>query len=110
MIAAQEPRRPGACDRRAAAVPDRTRLWDAWNIDRMYAAGHPDQDARARGPESQKLVLLYGAAACRSSARRTGPARRTTSQEEHNCFCTDTTMFGWFTDDVRAQVEQHGRE
>jgi regulation of enolase protein 1 (concanavalin A-like superfamily) len=76
---------------------DPTRLWDAWNIDRMYAAGIPIKMRAHQGLNHEKLVMLYGQhMAIFGSSNWTSPSDQ--SQEEHNCFCTDTTMFQWFED------------
>ncbi|MEN3337115.1 MAG: hypothetical protein V7647_791 [Acidobacteriota bacterium] len=86
---------------------DQTRLWDAWNIDRMYMAFQQpptgqtvSQSAikmRAHdGLNHEKLVLLYSKQmSIFGSSNWTTPSD--SSQEEHNCFCTDGTMFNWFT-------------
>ena len=75
---------------------DRTRLWDAWNVDRMYIAGIPIKMRAHAGLNHEKLVLLHG-----QHMSIFGSSNWTTSsdasQEEHNCFCTDLTMFDWFT-------------
>jgi len=39
---------------------DVTRLWDAWNVDRLYAAGIPIKMRAHQGLNHEKLVLLYG--------------------------------------------------
>ena len=75
---------------------DVTRLWDAWNIDRMYIAGIPIRMRAHAGLNHQKLVLLYGQhMSIFGSSNWTSPSD--VSQEEHNCFCTDTSLFSWFT-------------
>jgi regulation of enolase protein 1 (concanavalin A-like superfamily) len=74
---------------------DVTRLWDAWNIDRMYIAGIPIKMRAHAGLNHEKLVLLYGQGlSIFGSSNWTSASDN--SQEEHNCFCTDSTMFGWF--------------
>jgi phosphatidylserine/phosphatidylglycerophosphate/cardiolipin synthase-like enzyme len=76
---------------------DPTRLWDAWNIDRLYVAGIPIRMRAHQGLSHQKLVLLYGQRmSIFGSSNWTSSSDR--SQEEHNCFCTDGTMFLWFVD------------
>jgi phosphatidylserine/phosphatidylglycerophosphate/cardiolipin synthase-like enzyme len=75
---------------------DVTRLWDAWNIDRMKMAGIPIKMRAHAGLNHQKLVLLYSQdMSIFGSSNWTSASDK--SQEEHNCFCTDETMFGWFT-------------
>ncbi len=86
---------------------DETRLWDAWNVDRMYMAGIPIKMRQHAGLNHQKLVLLYNThTSIFGSSNWTSPSDQ--SQEEHNCFCADrpvtglggvsTTMFQWFVD------------
>jgi phosphatidylserine/phosphatidylglycerophosphate/cardiolipin synthase-like enzyme len=76
---------------------DATRLWDAWNVDRMYTAGIPIKMRAHAGLNHQKLVLLYSqGVSIFGSSNWTSPSDA--SQEEHNCFCTDATMFTWFSD------------
>jgi hypothetical protein len=75
---------------------DASRLWDAWNVDRMYIAGIPIKMRAHQGLNHEKLVLLYGQQmSIFGSSNWTSPSDA--SQEEHNCFCTDATMFNWFT-------------
>ena len=76
---------------------DVSRLWDAWNIDRMYSAGIPIKMRAHQGLNHEKLVLLYGQTmSIFGSSNWTSPSDQ--SQEEHNCFCTSSTMFQWFVD------------
>lgn len=77
---------------------DVTRLWDAWNIDRMYVAGIPIKMRAHQGLNHQKLVLLYSQSmAIFGSSNWTSASDK--SQEEHNCFCNKKpAMFTWFTD------------
>jgi phosphatidylserine/phosphatidylglycerophosphate/cardiolipin synthase-like enzyme/regulation of enolase protein 1 (concanavalin A-like superfamily) len=75
---------------------DDTRLWDAWNVDRMFMAGIPIKMRAHAGLNHEKLVLLYSQSmSIFGSSNWTSPSDN--SQEEHNCFCTDPTMFDWFT-------------
>jgi hypothetical protein len=74
-----------------------SRLWVSWNIDRLYMAGIPIKMRAHEGLNHQKLVLLYGQRmSIFGSSNWTSPSDN--SQEEHNCFCTDASMFQWFTD------------
>jgi phosphatidylserine/phosphatidylglycerophosphate/cardiolipin synthase-like enzyme len=74
-----------------------SRLWVSWNIDRLYMAGIPIKMRAHEGLNHQKLVLLYGQGiSIFGSSNWTSPSD--TSQEEHNCFCTDRSMFQWLTD------------
>jgi phosphatidylserine/phosphatidylglycerophosphate/cardiolipin synthase-like enzyme len=76
---------------------DASRLWDAYNIDRMYMANIPIKMRAHAGLNHQKLVLLYGQhMSIFGSSNWTESSDL--SQEEHNCFCTDGVMFQWFED------------
>jgi regulation of enolase protein 1 (concanavalin A-like superfamily) len=74
---------------------DVDRLWVAWNMDRIYAAGVPMRVRSATGENHEKLVLLYGQGlAVFGSSNMTTPSAN--SQEEHNYFTTKSWMFQWF--------------
>jgi regulation of enolase protein 1 (concanavalin A-like superfamily) len=76
---------------------DPTRLWDAWNVDRMYAAGIPTRFTVHQGENHGKLVLLYGQAmTIFGSSNWTTPSAN--SQHEHNYFTVNSTIFSWFVD------------
>jgi hypothetical protein len=76
---------------------DTSRLWVAWNMDRMYAAGIPMRVRKSLGENHEKLVLLYGQAmSVFGSSNFTGPSDN--SQQEHNYFTKKTWIFNWFTD------------
>jgi hypothetical protein len=70
-------------------------LWDAWNVDRMYAAGIPMRWRGHDGNNHEKLVLLYG-----QNMTIFGSSNWTTasanSQQEHNYFTTKNAIFQWF--------------
>jgi len=70
-------------------------LWDAWNVDRLYAAGVPMRWRGHAGENHEKLVLLYG-----QSMTIFGSSNWTTasanSQQEHNYFTTKLPIFNWF--------------
>jgi hypothetical protein len=70
-------------------------LWDAWNVDRLYAAGIPLRWQGHAGANHEKLVLLYGQnmTIFGSSNWTTASA---TSQQEHNYFTTKNAVFQWF--------------
>jgi len=71
-------------------------LWDAWNVDRLYAAGIPLRWRGHSGENHSKLVLLYGQRTTifGSSNWTTASAN---SQAEHNYFTTKSAIFQWFT-------------
>jgi phosphatidylserine/phosphatidylglycerophosphate/cardiolipin synthase-like enzyme len=70
-------------------------LWDAWNVDRMYAAGIPLRWRGHDGNNHEKLVLLYS-----QNMTIFGSSNWTTasanSQQEHNYFTTKNGIFQWF--------------
>ena len=70
-------------------------LWDAFNVDRLYAAGVPLRWRGHDGENHEKLVLLYG-----QSMTIFGSSNWTTasanSQQEHNYFTTKQAIFRWF--------------
>jgi len=71
------------------------RLWVAWNMDRMYAAGVPMRVRAAQGENHEKMVLLYGQGmTVFGSSNMTSPSA--SSQEEHNYFTTKSYIFQWF--------------
>ncbi len=75
--------------------PDR--LWDSYNVDRMYAAGVQVKIRGHEGLSHEKLVLLDSQAmAIFGSSNWTSPSAA--SQAEHNLFTTDTTRVAWLRD------------
>ncbi|HEY6214639.1 MAG TPA: phospholipase D-like domain-containing protein, partial [Vicinamibacterales bacterium] len=74
-----------------------SRLWAAYNLDRLYAAGIPVRVASASNINHQKLVILYGQAmAVFGSSNWTTPSAN--QQQEHNYFTTKSWIFQWFVD------------
>jgi phosphatidylserine/phosphatidylglycerophosphate/cardiolipin synthase-like enzyme/regulation of enolase protein 1 (concanavalin A-like superfamily) len=74
-----------------------SRLWDAWNVDRMYIAGIQVRERAHAGLSHEKLVVLLGQKETFfGSSNWTSPSA--TSQYEHNIFTTDTTIFNWVHD------------
>ncbi|MCU1384938.1 MAG: C-terminal target protein [Acidobacteria bacterium] len=71
-------------------------LWDAYNVDRLYAAGIKLRWQGHAGLNHEKLVLLYGQALSifGSSNWTTASAN---SQVEHNYFTVKPAIFHWFT-------------
>jgi len=72
-------------------------LWDAYNVDRMYAAGIKMRWQGHAGDNHEKLVLLYGQGLTifGSSNWTTASA---SSQAEHNYFTVKPAIFQWFSD------------
>ena len=73
------------------------RLWDAWNVDRLYVAGIPIRVSVHQGQNHGKLVLLYGLGeSIFGSSNWSSPSGD--SQHEHNYFVTNSSLFNWFVD------------
>jgi phosphatidylserine/phosphatidylglycerophosphate/cardiolipin synthase-like enzyme len=78
------------------------RLWVAYNMDRIYAAGIPMRVRGHEGLNHQKLVLLYGQGmSVFGSSNFTGPSDN--SQQENNYFTTKAWMFQWFQEQFDRQ-------
>jgi phosphatidylserine/phosphatidylglycerophosphate/cardiolipin synthase-like enzyme/regulation of enolase protein 1 (concanavalin A-like superfamily) len=71
------------------------RLWDAWNIDRLYAEGIPIRWNVHQGVNHGKLVLLYGLGETVFGSSNWSSAS-SASQHEHNYFTSKTNVFNWF--------------
>jgi hypothetical protein len=70
-------------------------LWQAYQIDRMYAAGVQIRVRAHQGFTHQKTVLLYGQAmSIFGSSNWTTDSNK--AQHEHNYFTTKSWMFSWF--------------
>jgi phosphatidylserine/phosphatidylglycerophosphate/cardiolipin synthase-like enzyme len=72
-------------------------LWDAWNVDQLYAAGIPLRWRGHNGENHEKLVLLYGQAMTIFGSSNWTSAS-SDSQQEHNYFTTKSSIFTWFED------------
>ena len=80
---------------------DPTRLWNAYNIDRLHAAGGQVRMEAHKGSLHQKSTLLYGLqTTIFGSSNWTSPSA--SSQLEHNIF----TKKPWFFEYFRAQFER----
>jgi phosphatidylserine/phosphatidylglycerophosphate/cardiolipin synthase-like enzyme len=74
-----------------------SRLWHAWNIDRLWLAGIPLKVPAHDGMNHQKSITLKGQRmTIFGSSNWTGPSSN--SQTEHNYFTTDPYFFDWFSD------------
>jgi len=74
---------------------NRDRIWDAWNVDRIYAAGVPIRITTHQGENHGKLVLLYGQGMTIFGSSNWSSASAN-SQHEHNYFTTKSNIFDWF--------------
>jgi Bacterial Ig domain/PLD-like domain len=73
------------------------RLWDAYNVDRMYAAGVQVRLDGHQGINHEKAILLQGSGmTIFGSSNWTSPS--SDSQREHNMFTTTPWMFTWLED------------
>jgi regulation of enolase protein 1 (concanavalin A-like superfamily)/phosphatidylserine/phosphatidylglycerophosphate/cardiolipin synthase-like enzyme len=74
-----------------------SRLWHAWNVDRMWLAGIPIKVPAHDGINHQKTILLYG-----QGMTIFGSSNWTSAsddyQAEHNYFTTKPWFFQWFED------------
>jgi phosphatidylserine/phosphatidylglycerophosphate/cardiolipin synthase-like enzyme len=74
-----------------------SRLWHAWNVDRMWLAGIPVKVPAHDGINHQKTVLLHGQGlTIFGSSNWTSPSAN--SQAETNIFTTKAWFFQWFVD------------
>ncbi|HEX6975823.1 MAG TPA: phospholipase D-like domain-containing protein [Vicinamibacterales bacterium] len=84
---------------RVLTEPDEYRnpnyLWDAWNVDRMYMAGVEVKMRAHQGLNHGKLVLLYNQAMSIFGSSNWTSAS-TSSQQEHNYFLKDASVFEYF--------------
>ena len=82
-----------------------SRLWVAYNMDRMYAAGIPMKVRAHAGLNHQKLLLFYGqATAVFGSSNFTSPSDN--SQQENNYFTKKDRDLPVAAGSVRSAVEQ----
>jgi regulation of enolase protein 1 (concanavalin A-like superfamily) len=74
---------------------DPNRLWDAWNVDRLYMGGATVRIAVHQGENHGKLVLLHGLGeTIFGSSNWSSPSGD--SQHEHNYFTHKANIFDWF--------------
>lgn len=72
-------------------------LWDAWNIDRLYAAGIPIKWRGHNGQNHGKVELLYGQGMTVFGSSNWTSASAS-YQQEHNYFTIKGWIFTWFQD------------
>jgi len=78
-----------------AEYRNRARLWDAWNVDRLWMAGIQVRMRAHAGLNHQKSVILRGkGAVIFGSSNWTSPSDQ--SQEEHNLFTARPWILQWF--------------
>jgi phosphatidylserine/phosphatidylglycerophosphate/cardiolipin synthase-like enzyme len=72
-----------------------TRVWDAYNIDRLYMAGIPMKINIHQGQNHEKALILYGQGmTIFGSSNWTTPSFNI--QQEHNYFTKKLWFFQWF--------------
>jgi len=78
-----------------------SRLWDAYNVDKMYYAGVQVRLDAHQGINHEKAILLRGSGmSIYGSSNWTSPS--SDSQREHNMFTTQAWVFNW----LEAQFER----
>ena len=74
-----------------------SRLWDAYNVDKMYHAGVSVRLNDHEGINHEKAIILRGSGmVIFGSSNWTSPS--SDSQREHNMFTTQSWMFTWLSD------------
>jgi phosphatidylserine/phosphatidylglycerophosphate/cardiolipin synthase-like enzyme len=74
-----------------------SRLWDSYNVDKMYNAGVTVRFDGHQGIDHEKAVILYGTGmSIFGSSNWTSPS--TDSQREHNYFTTKPWIHTWLAD------------
>ncbi|HZR23279.1 MAG TPA: BACON domain-containing carbohydrate-binding protein [Vicinamibacterales bacterium] len=95
MIAAQQRGVPVRVYSDTFEYRNTSRLWHAYNLDKLYAAGIPVRVRAHAGLNHQKLVLFYGQAlTVFGSSNWTTPSAN--QQQEHNYFTSKAWIFQWF--------------
>jgi regulation of enolase protein 1 (concanavalin A-like superfamily) len=86
---------------------DASRLWHAWNVDRMYMAGVQIRHRHHQGLTHEKLTMLQGQGmTIYGSSNWTSPS--SDSQIEHNLFTTDPVFFQWGEDQFNRKWNNTG--
>ena len=74
---------------------DKSNVWQAYHVDRLYAAGVQIRERAHLGFTHQKTVLLYGQAmSIFGSSNWTSDSNK--AQNEHNYFTVKSWIFSWF--------------
>ncbi|MGH9408614.1 MAG: phospholipase D-like domain-containing protein, partial [Vicinamibacterales bacterium] len=74
-----------------------SRLWDAYNVDKMYHAGVAVRLSDHQGINHEKAVILRGTGTVIFGSSNWTSAS-SDSQREHNLFTTQAWMFTWLSD------------
>jgi len=84
-----------------------SRLWDAYNVDKMYNAGVQVRLDGHQGIDHEKAVILYGThTTIFGSSNWTSPS--SDSQREHNLFTTDSWAFDWLVNQFERKWNNQG--
>lgn len=96
MIAAKQRGVPVRVYTSSKEYRDASRLWHAWNVDRMWYAGIPVRVEAHAGLNHEKAVILYGQrTVIFGSSNWTSPSDA--SQQEHNYFVkSQSWIYDWF--------------
>ena len=76
---------------------DKTRLWHAWNVDRMYLAGVQIKHRAHAGLNHQKSVILHNQRLTINGSSNWTPESNN-AQYEHNLFSKKLHLYDWFVD------------
>jgi hypothetical protein len=83
------------------------RLWDAYNVDKMFHAGVTVRLDGHQGINHEKAVILYGThTAIFGSSNWTSPS--TDSQREHNLFTTQSWAYDWLVNQFERKWNNQG--
>ena len=94
---------------------DASRMWHAWNVDRLYMGGVSIRQRAHQGLNHQKSVILYdqdaGVPGDQSmvifgSSNWTSPSA--SGQVEHNMFTTKPNMTSWFISQFERKWNNYG--
>jgi regulation of enolase protein 1 (concanavalin A-like superfamily) len=86
---------------------DETRLWHAWNVDRMYMAGVQLRHRKHAGNSHEKLTILQGQGLTIAGSSNWTSASAE-SQHEHNIFTRRDWMLSWARDHFNRKWNNTG--
>jgi hypothetical protein len=72
-----------------------SRLWDSWNVDRLYVAGAALRNRGHAGVNHEKMTLLHGQQLTIFGSSNWSSASAN-SQHEHNYFTRKLNIYQWF--------------
>jgi len=84
-----------------------SRLWDSYNVDKLYQAGVQVRFNGHQGINHEKAVILYAThTAIFGSSNWTSPS--TDSQREHNMFTTQSWAYDWLVSQFERKWNNQG--